>query len=100
MDGLSAARGRYAVRTGPSVPGWFAFGPLIGTAVLGVSLLTMSQQLLWGCSGLTGLLYVLAIGRYRYRVAHGAEEPAPESDEATLADEQRLMKLVGRLKKK
>ncbi len=90
----------YAVRTGPPVPHYFSIGPLLVVPLLGVGLLMASPSRLWMVTGLAGMLSLAAWARHRYTVAHGTEEAEPSPEAAAEADQQKLDKLGGALRKK
>lgn len=89
-----------AVRTGPPVPHYFAIGPLILAAMLGVSLAMVSPALLWVSVVASGVLGLAAWFRHRWAVAHGTEEPEIDPETAAEADQKRLSKLEKGLTRK
>lgn len=89
----------FAIRTGPPVPLYFVIGPLVLSPLLGVSLLMGSLTGLCGIATFTVALYVAAIVRHRYAVAHGTEKPGLDQEQAARADQERLERLAKRLKK-
>lgn len=90
----------FAVRTGPPVPHYFAFGPLLIGSFIGFALLKVSSALLWMVTLATSVLCVAAVIRHFYAVARGVEEPELSSEAAAEADTERLMKLSKRLARK
>lgn len=90
----------FAVRTGPPVPHYFAFGPILVAPLLGVSLMMVSPTALWSVVGASSALCLLAFFRHRYAVAHGTEEPEPNAAEAAQLDQERLLKVGNKLVKK
>ncbi len=90
----------FAVRTGPPVPHYFAFGPMLVAPLLGVSLMMVSPTALWSAVGASCALWLLAVIRHRYAVAHGTEEPEPNATEAAHLDQERLLKVANKLVKK
>ena len=90
----------FAVRTGPPVPHYFAFGPLLITPFIGFALLKVSPALLWMVAVTASVLCIVAVIRHFYAVKKGVEEPELSSEAAAEADTQRLMKLSKRLARK
>ncbi len=90
----------FAARTGPPVPHYFALGPLAMAPVLGVCVFTASPDLLWMAAGATGLLCLAAWFRHRVALARGIEEPELTEEEAAQADQQRLIRLGEKFRKK
>ena len=97
--GLAAVFG-LAARTGPPVPHYFTFGPLLLAPLAGISLLMASPGLLWVVTGLTAVLCLAAWVRHRVKLANGTEEPEPSPEEAAMADQQKLVKFGQKLNKK
>jgi hypothetical protein len=90
----------YAVRTGPPVPHYFAIGPALAAAMVGISLLMTTPVNLWGLVALCAVMYLVAAIRYRRALARGTEEPEPSPETAADNDRQRLVKLSEDLEKK
>ncbi|MDX2476482.1 MAG: hypothetical protein QNL05_03875, partial [Gammaproteobacteria bacterium] len=89
-----------AARTGPPIPHYFTLGPLFLAPLAGICLLIASPSLLWVVTSLTGVLCLAAWIRHRVKLANGTEEPEPSPEEAAMVDQQKMVKLSQKIKRK
>lgn len=90
----------FAVRTGPPVPHYFAAGSLVLAPILGVCLFTASPRFIFFAAGATGILCLAAWIRHRIVLSRGTEEPELTDEEAAQADQNKLIKLGEKFKKR
>jgi hypothetical protein len=90
----------FAARTGPPVPHYFVFFPMIIAPLAGIALFMASPAKSWGVASLSLLVCGIAWIRHRMAVRYGWEEPEPSDADAAEADQERLLKLRGKLLRK
>lgn len=90
----------FAARTGPPVPHYFMIGPLLLAPMAGGCLFMALPEYLWAMVGLSGILCFVAWVRHRVKLSHGTEELDPSPEDAAKADQEILIKLGNKFRKK